>query len=142
MKFYRINVSGVKYFLSKDNLQFDAPNIFTDRFEQFPKSNRMAVDRNPLIFATIQMYLQGYNIFPIDNAKFKEHLLQDASYYGLKGLEEALMGESTNSIPPPEQEFNLEEWMSQEWNKIYQKFDPDFDLVEGDLSVRSHPKLD
>ena len=92
MKFYRINVSGVKYFLTEENLKSDAPNIFTQRFEKFPKSTRMAVARNPCVFAAIHLYLQGYNIFPVPEGKFKEHLLQDASFYGLKSLEEALIG--------------------------------------------------
>lgn len=118
MKFYRINVSGEKFFLSEKNILSDAPNMFTSRFadnltqttqRRKRYNNRMAVDRNPEIFRYIHRYLQGYDIthggMPFRRSDLfacklselgnissmnKQHIMEDAKFYGLKRLQRLL----------------------------------------------------
>lgn len=98
MKFFRINVSGTKYFLSDKNILRDAPNVFTEKFadELVSSGNRkvnkgynavrMAIDRNPETFAYIHRYLQGYDIITHASMKEIHHILEDAKYYKLYNL--------------------------------------------------------
>jgi len=100
MKFFRINVSGTKFFLSEKNILSDSPNIFTERFAQELLggnkkksfvSLRMAVDKNPEIFNYIHRHLQGYNNdFSQMSSADKEDLLEDAKYYKLYKLQRDL----------------------------------------------------
>lgn len=100
MKFFRINVSGTKFFLSDKNILSDSPNIFTERFSNELQGNhstgefknmRMAVDRNPETFALIHRYLQGYDIISREMSKTDMmHLVADAKFYHLQNLQRVL----------------------------------------------------
>lgn len=100
MKFFRINISGRKFFLSDNNILSDAPNIFTERFgKDLEKSGsatplvarRMAIDRNPDTFENIHRHLQGYDISKLDLTKQERAMLtEDAIFYGLKRLQSLL----------------------------------------------------
>ena len=86
MKFYRINVSGTKYFLSENNIWSDGPNAFTDRFS-YSNGTRMATDTSPDVFYYIHQYLQGYEL-PWSTLSPTElrNILSDAQYYKLPKL--------------------------------------------------------
>lgn len=87
MKFYRINVSGVKFFLSAANIQSDGPNKFTERFDN-SRATRMALDRSPELFTHIQRHLQGYQISWSDLSYADlANLSMDAEYLGLTRLQ-------------------------------------------------------
>lgn len=90
MKFYRINVSGTKYFLSENNIWSDGPNAFTDRFS-YSNGTRMATDTNPDIFYYIHQYLQGYEL-PWSTLTSTElrNILSDAQYFKLPKLKRAV----------------------------------------------------
>ena len=91
MKFYRINVSGRKFFISENNIFSDFPNIFTERFTSHKNSTRMAVDRDPEVFSRIARYLQGYVIdISLLNKEECYNFLQDAKYYKLNELTKLL----------------------------------------------------
>lgn len=106
MKFFRINVSGTKFFLSDKNILFDSPNIFTERFSEelnkdYDKKKRngyiphiqmrMAVDKSPDIFKHIHRYLQGYNLsYGHMSVTDRIHLLEDAKFYKLENLQHEL----------------------------------------------------
>lgn len=87
MKFYRINCSGTKFFLSENNINYDAPNMFTERFTKFPNATRIAIDKNPEIFSIIHKYLQGY-VLPKLDLDILQDLLHDAEYYNFLKLGE------------------------------------------------------
>jgi hypothetical protein len=108
MRFYRINVSGTKFFLSENNIRSDSPNLFMNRFEKefSSKDNvktinqlRMAVDRCPIVFEYIQRHLQGYNVdvtsIPIHLVR---HVKEDAEYYGLEKLKQRLEGKGQHPM--------------------------------------------
>lgn len=115
MKFYRINVSGEKFFLSEKNILSDSPNVFTNRFREHAKpavassragkrngiyENRMAVDRNPEIFRYIHRYLQGYDIIRGEISSIdKYHIVEDAKFYGLKKLQRLLEDKWIEYVP-------------------------------------------
>lgn len=111
MKFYRINVSGQKFFLSKDNIYSDAPNVFTERFEAQPKSTRMAVDRSPKVFDLVHKHLQGYDIDVTGlSPDVRRHLLEDALYYRLPRLRARLASDIESQ--PLLQEVPLVDYLS------------------------------
>jgi hypothetical protein len=101
MKFYRFNVSGTKFYMSKANIEYDAPNIFTEKFQEEPKATRMAFDRNPEQFSIIHKYLQGYSILTEDMKLHEvQNLLYDAMYYKLPRLTTMLLNKKRGPLNP------------------------------------------
>ena len=101
---YTVIVRGEPFQLSKNQIEFDAPNYFTSCFcSGFSESVQLALtlDQNPVIFAIIVDYLSGYPILPlspqclslglsVDSATAHRYLLADAQFYGLSRLCELL----------------------------------------------------
>ncbi|OBZ74469.1 hypothetical protein A0H81_05114 [Grifola frondosa] len=86
------------FHLSHDQISSDAPNYFTSCFlGGFVESEKrtLTLDRNPALFALIVDYLSGYTILPLsiralphtmDVPVALRNLLQDAQFFGLRGL--------------------------------------------------------
>ncbi len=87
MRLFRLNVSGHSYFLSMQNMELDAPNVFTEHFNTHKNAKSMNVDRDWLSFRYIQKYLQGYDVLERLNEHQLEDLLADAIAFKLGGLE-------------------------------------------------------
>lgn len=89
---FTIIVRGKTFILTRDQIQFDSPNLFTiaflDDIYSENLSGRLRLDsRSPELFEVIVEYLSGYPILPVkDPAK----LLADSKYYGLDGLRDVL----------------------------------------------------
>ncbi|KAF9973975.1 hypothetical protein BGZ73_002755 [Actinomortierella ambigua] len=74
--FYTIFVSGEKFTVSRNALERDSPNFFTD-------------DRNPDVFRDIVKHMQGYYVTARDEVHM-ENLIFDAFFYKLRRLTELL----------------------------------------------------
>ncbi|KAH9816420.1 hypothetical protein DFH28DRAFT_891156 [Melampsora americana] len=89
---YTVIVRGKPFILTRDQIQFDSPNLFTIAFldDVYSEnvSGRLRLDsRSPDLFEIILEYLSGYPILPVhEPAK----LLADAKYYGLDRLRDLL----------------------------------------------------
>ena len=99
MKFYRINVSGQKFFLSRKNIESDGPNVFTEKFDKEPRATRMAFDRNPILFAHVHRHLQGYEVITDEMTMNDiENMILDARFYRLMDLENKLYSKKNTLI--------------------------------------------
>jgi hypothetical protein len=90
-------VQGEVFWLSRAQIEFDSPNLFTHYINNDPEpyGRQIQLSRNPHLFMLIVEYLSGYAILPInDNAlparMSRENVLGnlrvDAQYYKLNGL--------------------------------------------------------
>lgn len=103
---YNVVVRGEVFTLSKGQITFDAPNLFTQSFlGEFSEaaSRTLSLDSDPQLFSVIVDYLSGYPILPLDReelprrmtvAKATRYLAKDADYLGLTRLSSML------AIPP------------------------------------------
>ena len=115
MRFFRVNISGTKFFLSEKNIKSDAPNLFTNRFEkELTGGNmgnnsinlRMAVDRNPTIFEYIHRHLQGYDVnSSCIPSHLLQHVLEDAHYYCLEKLVSKLENPTISTVRQIQSEY-------------------------------------
>lgn len=106
---YTVIVRGEHFQLSRNQINFDAPNFFSTCFSSgFAESVKRTVtlDRNPVLFALIVEYLSGYPILPLSAeaapplmslAMARRCLLADAQFYGLQKLS-ALLTTSTLNL--------------------------------------------
>ncbi|ORY54001.1 hypothetical protein BCR35DRAFT_284794 [Leucosporidium creatinivorum] len=100
---YTVITRGVKFKLSRSQIEYDSPNYFTAAFldHDFAESRSKVVylDRHPHLFAFIVEHLSGYEIMPfptgalpacmtLDSARI--NLLRDAEYFGLEKLQSIL----------------------------------------------------
>jgi hypothetical protein len=85
---YTVIVRGQPFHLSKAQISFDSPNLFTDSFlGDFAEasSHNMKLDSNPDIFSLIVEYLSGYPILPLDEAMVPRQMsVQSATRYLVK----------------------------------------------------------
>jgi hypothetical protein len=96
---YAIVLRGER-FLSSDQLYFDAPNYFTNLFqgpfqEAAEGKRDVVLYRDPNLFRIIEMYLSGYQIFPLPDDGWtksmskvaaRKNLIEDAKFYGFERL--------------------------------------------------------
>lgn len=102
------------FILTCDQLRFDYPNYFTVYFGIEPTHSRNVTTgippaqsslrhRDPLLFRVIESYLSGYDILPLPEHGWPQHmskqaalknLLADAKYYRLNGLVQLLQSSS------------------------------------------------
>lgn len=108
---YQVFVRGIVFRLSKDQIEYDAPNFFTNRFDLAPNFDRydaiVHLDFfNPIIFQIVIDYMCGDEIFPLPKilagTKTQEvvfiTLKKYASYLALEGLKNEL-DEAEKLIP-------------------------------------------
>jgi hypothetical protein len=107
---YTVLVRGQPFHLSKAQISFDSPNLFTGSFlGDFAEasSRTMKLDSNPGIFTTIVEYLSGYPILPLDEASIPRqmsvqtatrYLVRDADYLGLTRLHELLRAPTCGAL--------------------------------------------
>lgn len=106
---YTVFVRGQRFILSRSQIQFDAPNYFTDAFlGNFSEASSRTLhlwDRNPELFALIVEYLSGYDILPLAPSTVPKamtvdlatrNLAKDAEHLGLSALSERL------TVPKPQ----------------------------------------
>lgn len=92
-KIYSIQVGYKLFRLSGLSLLSDAPSFFTKFFSEEDNADKVLfIDRNPNTFEVIYNHLQGYSISIQSDYEFTAVLL-DCFYFGLKGLQTALMEE-------------------------------------------------
>jgi len=107
-KEYNVVVRGEDFILSDEQLNFDAPNYFTEYFGTTEATVVwLSRNRNPRLFQIIEDYLSGYDILPLPDSAGPSHmsrenisknLLADARFYGLSRLVDKL--DSANSPQP------------------------------------------
>ncbi|EGG04127.1 uncharacterized protein MELLADRAFT_89675 [Melampsora larici-populina 98AG31] len=121
---YTIIVRGKTFILTRDQIQFDSPNLFTiaflDDIYSENVSGRLRLDsRSPDLFEIIVEYLSGYPILPV---KEPAKLLADSKYYGLDGLRDLLslpiVGPSLSSRHSIRKVVRLEDMVSGRTNDI------------------------
>lgn len=91
--------SDVSFTLTRGQISVDAPNYFTSAFQTQgfaeSSSNLLVLDKDPMLFKYITLYLSGYKILPLQIAAIPitmsmesalENLLNDAVYFDLNGL--------------------------------------------------------
>ncbi|KZV82401.1 hypothetical protein EXIGLDRAFT_729788, partial [Exidia glandulosa HHB12029] len=105
---YIVTLRGESFTLYRDQIEFDAPNYFSDLFlGDFSESQTRTVElsRSPELFRAIVDYMSGYSILPLTAAVVPstmtpdiahKNLLHDAGFYGLQGLVKLL-----SSAPTP-----------------------------------------
>ena len=105
---YTVVVRSERFILSDEQLNFDAPNYFTERFGIEGATREMLVYRDPKLFQIIEGYLSGYDIFPLPDSAipsymsretFSKNLLVDARFYQLSQLVDKL--DTSQSLTPP-----------------------------------------
>ncbi|KZV84409.1 hypothetical protein EXIGLDRAFT_753864 [Exidia glandulosa HHB12029] len=106
---YSVTRRGELFTLYRDQIEFDAPNYFSDLFlGDFSESQTRTAElsRSPDLFRVIISYLSGYSVLPLSPKVLpremtavtaRENLLLDAEYYGLQGLVKLL----TSAPTPP-----------------------------------------
>lgn len=99
-------VRDIEFTLSKGQITFDSPNLFTTSFlGDFSEAatRTLILDSDPEIFEIIVDYLSGYPILPFDKdelpprmtvAKATRYLAKDADYLGLTRLRNLLVSPS------------------------------------------------
>ena len=105
---HTVIVRGEPFQLSRNQIDFDAPNFFSTYFSSgFVESAKrtLTLDRNPALFALIVEYLSGYPILPLSAesapplmslAMARRCLLADAQFYGLQKLSALLTPSKLN----------------------------------------------
>ena len=105
---YNVIVRGERFQLSRNQIDFDAPNFFSAYFSSgFVESAKrtLTLDHNPALFALIIEYLSGYPILPLSAesapplmslAMARRCLLADAQFYGLQKLSTLLTTSTLN----------------------------------------------
>ncbi|KZV86362.1 hypothetical protein EXIGLDRAFT_226361 [Exidia glandulosa HHB12029] len=95
---YTVVLRGEAFTLSRDQLQTDSPNYFTELFLgdfEESRTHKVELSRSPQLFRAVVEYMSGYSILPLAPAIIPpamtaatalENLLRDAEYYGLDGL--------------------------------------------------------
>ncbi|KAG0222929.1 hypothetical protein BGW41_005784 [Actinomortierella wolfii] len=91
--FYTIVVSGEKFTVSRNALEHDSPNFFTDVFynphrEEY-QTTVLYIDRNPDVFRDIVKHMQGYYVTARDEVHM-ENLIIDAFFFKLRRLTDLL----------------------------------------------------
>ncbi|KZV82399.1 hypothetical protein EXIGLDRAFT_843783 [Exidia glandulosa HHB12029] len=106
---YTVTLRGEAFTLYRDQIEFDAPNYFSNLFlGDFSESQTRTVElsRSPELFRAIVDYMSGYTILPLTPAVVPatmasdsalENLLRDAEFYGLRGLVALLQPQVTAS---------------------------------------------
>ncbi|CUA73061.1 putative WD repeat-containing protein all2124 [Nostoc sp, PCC 7120] [Rhizoctonia solani] len=94
-------IQYVDFLLSEHQIEFDAPNYFTDFYfgnwtDSPPEERHLQLYwRDPKLFSIIMTYLNGYSVFPLDKCVIPErlsvrqtllNLRVDARFYRLGGL--------------------------------------------------------
>ncbi|ORY80767.1 hypothetical protein BCR35DRAFT_331828 [Leucosporidium creatinivorum] len=100
---YTVITRGVRFHLSRSQIEYDSPNYFTSAFLEHDfaeaASKVIYLDRNPQLFALIVEHLSGYKIFPFQPQGLpacmspelaRGNLLVDAEYLGLEKLRAVL----------------------------------------------------
>ena len=95
---YTVILRGQRFTLTRDQIEADSPNYFTNCFlGEFNESQtrEIRLGRHPALFTLILEHLSGYDILPLgdavvipgmDKERIINHLLSDASSYALDGL--------------------------------------------------------
>ncbi|KAG8736577.1 hypothetical protein FRC10_009150 [Ceratobasidium sp. 414] len=94
---HKVVIQGETFLLSRDQIEFDSPNFFTEYFldDTCAHKHSIKLSRNPHLFALIVEYLSGYAILPIsgtalaaqmDQENALKNLRVDAEFYNLQGL--------------------------------------------------------
>ena len=107
-KEYTVVVRGERFILSDEQLNFDAPNYFTELFGTEGTARETFLYRDPKLFQIIESYLSGYDIFPLPDTAIpymsretiSKNLLADARFYGLDRLVDELNPPQPSSPPP------------------------------------------
>jgi hypothetical protein len=106
---FRVIVRGQLFELSRAQITYDAPNLFTSAFlGDFSEaaSHTLRLDRDPDLFAIIVDHLSGYEVLPLEQSavprtmgveKAMRNLRLDAEYLGLEGLISRI---TTPRLPP------------------------------------------
>ena len=106
-KEYNVVVRGERFILFDEQLNFDAPNYFTELFGTQGSTRETFLCRDPKLFQIIEGYLSGYEIFPLPDSAIpsymsretiSKNLLVDARFYRLSRLVDKL--DSANSPQP------------------------------------------
>lgn len=99
---YTVVVQGEIFMLSRAQIEFDCPNLFTEHFLHTgsePHRRQILLSRNPQLFSLIVEYLCGYAILPIHDAALPTRMSRetvlgnlrvDAEYYKLEGLKKLI----------------------------------------------------
>ncbi|CAE6459630.1 unnamed protein product [Rhizoctonia solani] len=99
---YTIAVADKTFKLSKSQIEYDSPNLFTSYFLDWSDrstSRRLEISRDPYLFAIIMRYLNGYQVLPLHPTLVPPHctletaladLRVDADFYQLSGLSSLL----------------------------------------------------
>jgi hypothetical protein len=87
---FLVLVSGTEFWLSLAQIQYDAPNAFTQHFHPSiedasagPNQPSLVLDCDPELFAIIVQYLRGYDILPLAPTAVPRTLSLDAAKRGL-----------------------------------------------------------
>jgi hypothetical protein len=107
LKEYHIVVRSERFILSDEQLNFDAPNYFTELFGTEGGKSETLLYRDPKLFPIIEAYLSGYDIFPLPDSAIpymsketiSKNLLADARFYGLSRLVDKLEPPNSLSLP-------------------------------------------
>jgi len=121
-KEYNVVVRGERFILSDEQLNFDAPNYFTELFGTQGGTRETFLYRDPKLFQIIEGYLSGYEIFPLPDSAIpsymsretiSKNLLVDARFYRLSRLVDKLdPANLPQSLSPPLDPANLPQSLS------------------------------
>ena len=103
-KEYTITIRDTSFILFDDQIHRDAPNYFTNYFEDSFRESQagvraMRLNRDPYLFAFVHTYLCGYDVLPLPDTNIPSHLskesrlknlLADARFFGLDSFVEEL----------------------------------------------------
>ncbi|CAE6471807.1 unnamed protein product [Rhizoctonia solani] len=105
-------VRGKTFLLSKDQIEFEKPNLFTDFVLKHPEVPRPPIQltRDPRLFSLIVDHLCGYTILPLHDTDIPGmtqerallNLKEDAKYYRLGKLMELIEKPSQSSSTNPQ----------------------------------------
>ena len=104
---YTIILRGQRFTLTRDQIEADSPNYFTNCFlgeYRESQTREIRLGRHPVLFTLIVDHLSGYKILPLDDSvvipgmskeRLMENLLADASFYSLDSLRAQIEQELT-----------------------------------------------